>query len=453
LVTHDAPSLIAVVVRRIVFFSSLAMLAQFVSVFAEYWSDDQQLGQLAIEREAHALAGGVLRRENGVAFELPAELRSRYDHGDHGDHGDQGYFARIRTGRGIVLFSNCDAECAEHFLPLNLDPPSFWMKQIAPGKPLSVAGGLVFARKAEPVLVEVAIIGDKESVLTVVLAHEVIDHMIIPMSLMLVVVLGATTLSIMQALEPVRRAATLVSDINPLAAGARVPTQGMPREIAQFTKAINSSFDRVRELVRAQKVFTSAISHEVRTPLAIARLELENISDVRARKVEQDLEALNQLVEQLTTLARLEGAELVPSELINSGDIAEDVVSALAPLVYAAGKTIELIDKGGSSFNGRPTLVENALRNLIENAIRHTGTGARIMVEVGPGAEFRVSAEGDNSKSEKSSEASRDLSHGLGLGLKIVSRIAEIHDGSFELIKAPGGTTVAHIVFVPATRN
>ena len=157
-----------------------------------------------------------------------------------------------------------------------------------------------------------AIIGDKESVLIAVLAHEVVDHMIIPMSLMLVVVLGATTLSIVQALRPVRRAATLVSGLNPLASGARLPTQGMPQEIAQFTKAINSAFDRVGELVRAQKVFTSAISHEVRTPLAVARLELEKIADFRARKVEQDLEALNQLVEQLTTLARLDGADLAP---------------------------------------------------------------------------------------------------------------------------------------------
>jgi signal transduction histidine kinase len=446
-VKDKAPTLASLVIRRIVFFTAMAMLAQLAFVWAEYWSNDQELGHLAIEHESSALAAGIIQNENELSFDLPEELRSRYG----GD--DSGYFARIRTGSGKILFSNCDAECSQRFLPLNLDPPTFWMKQIRPGKPLSVAGGTVVDQGSEPVLVEVAMIGDKHSVLSAVLADEAVEHMIAPMSLLFVVVVGATALSIMQALGPVRRVANLLSALDPLALGARLPTHSMPREIAQFTMAINSAFYKMRELVQAQKIFTSAISHEVRTPLAVARLELEKIKDPRARKVEQDLEALNHLVEQLTTLARLEGADLAAAEYIRPSEIAENVVSALAPLVFSAGKTIALINRGATSFHGYPSLVENALRNLIENSIRHAGADAQITVEVGPGASFLVCDDERESNSRAPSKASAVSSDGLGLGLKIVRRIARIHGGFFELIKTPAGTTAAHIVFAPIKPN
>ena len=82
----------------------------------------------------------------------------------------------------------------------------------------------------------------------------------------------------------VAKVAEQVARLDPLKPGARLPTAGMPREIASFTQAVNAAFERVVELMKSQKLLTSAISHEVRTPLAIARLELEKIGDPRAEK-------------------------------------------------------------------------------------------------------------------------------------------------------------------------
>jgi signal transduction histidine kinase len=434
-------SLVAIVVRRIVFFSGFAMLAQLAGVFAEYWSDDQSLGRLAIRMETDALSNGLVVGEEKVAFTLPGALQDRYQ------TADRGYFARVRTASGAVLYSNCDRGCAAHFLPLDLKPLTFWMTQITAGKPLNVVGGRIVAARPEPIVIEVAIIGDRDHVLWDVLAHEVKDHLVLPMSLLLLVVLGATTFSIVQALRPVREAAERVAALNPLAPDARLPTEGMPKEIASFTQAVNAAFDRVVELMHSQKLLTSAISHEVRTPLAIARLELEKIDDPRARKVEHDLEALNHLVEQLTTLARLEGAGLAKATPIQPAEMAEQVVVALAPLVYAAGKTIEFVDKGATAFKGHPALVENALRNLVENALRHSGKGASIRIEAGPGPEFSVCDDGGQFMKSAAANADR-----LGLGLKIVSRIAEIHGGSFALTTSPGPGATARIVFAPTSR-
>lgn len=114
--TSEAPSLVAVVVRRIVFFSMVAMLAQFIGVVVEYWTDDQQLGQQAIEMETAALSRGILRGNGQKGFELPTHLRERYE------RGDRGYYVRVRMENDAVLFSNCNAECTERFFPPRLGP-------------------------------------------------------------------------------------------------------------------------------------------------------------------------------------------------------------------------------------------------------------------------------------------------------------------------------------------
>ena len=434
----NPPSLVEIVVRRILFYAAIAMLGQFIAVIVQTWSNDLLLGYIAIEQESRALAQGLKRTEEGLSYALPRALQARYK------QGGRDYFARVRNKAGVVLFSNCDRECAARFLPLNVDPPNFWARQLAPGKPLNVTGGALIERALEPILVEVAILGDKDNVISAVLLHEIKDHMAAPMSLLLIVVLIAAILSIRRALEPVAQTAALVQGINPLNKGTRLPTQELPLEVAKLTLAVNAACDRVGELMRAQRDYTSAISHEVRTPLAIAHLELEKIADPRARKVEGDLETLNQLVEQLTTLARLEGADLIPTRPIDLRDMAERVVSAMAPLVYAAGKTIELVDLGGSSFQGHPTLIEDAMRNLIDNAIRHTGARAEIRVELGPGPVFCVR---DNGSADDLSRAARPAPRRIGLGLKIVNRIAEIHSGKLEIEKAALGGTAARLAF------
>jgi hypothetical protein len=438
--TRDPPSLAAIVTRRIIFYAALAMFGQLVAVVIQTWSDDLQLGHMAIEHESFALAEGLAGEASGVSYTLPKSLRGRYE------QGRRDYFARIRSRSGVVLFSNCDRECAERFLPLNIDPPNFWVRQLSSGKPLNVAGGLLVDRGVEPILVEVAILGDKDHVVNAVFVHEIKDHMAAPMSLLLLVVLAATVFSIRRALKPVAQTAAQIPNINPLKKETRLATDRLPLEVATLTSAINKACDRVGELMRAQRDFTSAISHEVRTPLAIAHLELEKIADPRARKVEGDLKELNQLVEQLTTVARLEGAELIPMQEVDLLDMGEEVVSAMAPLVYASGKTIELVDQGASVFQGHLTLIENAMRNLIDNAIRHTRAQAHIRLEVGPGPAFCVSDDGAIPAVGEMT-AGNPPSRRIGLGLKIVSRIVEIHGGRMEIEKPGSGGMMVRLSF------
>ena len=415
------------------------MIAQLAGIFWEYSSDDQTLERYVIEMETEALAQGVSVRNGRAAFELPQDLRARYG------VADSGYVVRVRTADGAPLHSNCDRACDAHFPPLYVKQLVFWMRQVKPGEPLQVAGGRVVVEKPEPVMIEIAIVDDRERVMARAFAQEVIDHMLLPMSLMLVFVLGATILSVAQSLRPVQNAARQVSQLDPRAEAALLPTADMPREIAEFTQAVNAAFDRAAELMRSQRLLTSAISHEARTPLAVARLELEKVADPRARKVEEHLEALNHLIEQLTNLARVESAQLAAMEEIDPAALGEQVVGDLADLVYRAGKSVAFADNGAKPFNGHPALVENALRNLIENAVRHTPKGVEIRVEAGPGAALRVIDDGE--RVGKSLPAGLRASDRPGLGLKIVGRIAAIHRASFSWSRVEGVGVTAMLDF------
>ncbi|MCJ8144703.1 HAMP domain-containing histidine kinase [Ancylobacter sp. A5.8] len=424
---------------RIVLFASLAMLAQLATVLWQYGRDPDNLGRLMLEQETQALAAGLSETNGRLGYELPSGLADRYD-----VHGS-GYVARVRTASGVVLFSHCDAACTDHFLPLDVNPPSFWLRRIAVGYPISIAGGRTVQIGERPVFIEIAITGDPRSAVWGVLTDEALEHMLVPMSLTLIFVLGATLLSIRTALRPVEQAARAAETLDPLRSDARLDDAGMPREIAQFTGAVNRSFDRIRELVASQKLFTSAIAHEIRTPLAVIRLELEGIGDIRARRAMAEVDDLTRLLQQLVTLARLEETDRASFEAVGLDDLLGDVVGSLAPWVYAQGATIAFEPSVNSRVLANVGLLKDAIRNLVENAVRHSGVGVAILV-ASSGQDIAVSDDGRGIESAMGPRprggAPSYVTEGRGIGLDIVRRVAALHGGDFALNAcAPRGTT------------
>lgn len=431
------------VVQRIVLFTLLAMLAQLVAVVAEYARDPDNLSRLLLERETQALSEGFSIAGSALRYELPAELKSRYE------KEGSGYVARVRTPSGVILFSHCDESCTEHFLPLELNPPSFWMRVLAEGYPLTFAGGHTVEIGGRLAFIEVAIDRDPQGALWGVFADEVTEHMLVPMSMTLIFVLGASLYSIHTALKPVREAALAAEQLDPMKPQSGLPTQGMPREIAQLAGAVNRSYERVRQLVAGQKLFTSAIAHEIRTPLAVVRLELERIDHPRARQAIKEVDELSRFLEQIVALARLEAADKLGFAPVPLDQMLEELVGSTAAFVYGAGASIAFEPSSDPVVPGYAPLLRDAVRNLIENAVRHGGPGIAIRVASAPDGSIEVADNGIGFSGVPREDAPGFYKRagGLGIGLEIVRRICDLHGARFEIGRQPAGGTLARIFF------
>ncbi|WP_131196924.1 sensor histidine kinase [Lichenihabitans psoromatis] len=439
------PSLARIIGSRIVGFALLAMTVQVAVVLADYYFDDPKLASLMIEGETAALVKGMSVGPNGPTYAVPRGMK-RYQ----GSNGD--YFTRLRTPEGRVVFSNCDASCALRLLPQEVNPPDLWSRLLRRGKPIAVAGGQSFDVQGTKIFVEVAVLDDHERVMWHVLGRELGDHLAVPMSIMLVFVLGGILLSVKLALRPVEQAASQAEHIDPLDSSQTIAIAGMPREIANLGSAVNRMLVRINALMQAQRVYTTAIAHEIRTPLAMVKLELGNIDHPRARKIEQDLDALTHFVAQITDLGRLEGADRSTFRSIDLAALSRAVVSDVAPWVYDNKDTIAFEDAGAAMVEGHPSLIENAVRNLIENAIRHTPGRTAIEVTAGPGPRVSVSDDAGLLRQEPDPGMHCDgVPDPSGIGLEIVRRIMKLHRGTLEMSVERGSRTTMELAFATDT--
>ncbi|OWV99832.1 HAMP domain-containing sensor histidine kinase [Rhizobium sp. R693] len=420
--SRSHPTLGKILTRRIAFFAVLAMVLQLFVIFSDYYWNVGELSRLFVEQETERLASGITVDGKGVRYQLPDSVKERYQ------QKASGYVARIRDATGALVFESCDDACESRFLPADVNPPDFWLRSLKPGKPLTLVGGRAFAVGNRRFVVDVATIDDPQNVVSSVFWKEVIEHMLVPMSILLVLVLGATLLSVRQALKPVRAAADAADNIDPMDARSHLNFDEMPREVAHLAIAINRAFERVGELMTSQKVLTSGIAHEIRTPLAAIKLELGNIDHPRARKAEADLDDLVRFVAELTALARLDSFDHGIFEAVDLVALSSSVVEQLAPWVYENNHSLEFCPQVETAFiQGAPTLLKDALRNLVENAVRHTPSGTGIVVYAGSNM---VRVEDRHPGGLRGRASASSCSDSLGIGLKIVRRIAELHRGS-----------------------
>ena len=271
---------------------------------------------------------------------------------------------------------------------------------------------------------------------------------IIPLFIVLLV--GTVVVTIHLSLRPLSVASKQVASIDPNATNVRLDSRRVPGEISPVVDAVNGALDRLEAGYSAERRFTANAAHELRTPLSILKANIDRLAHHRPGAEQRALEAgvarMTRVVEQLLSVARLEMPQARQHQRLVMNALVCDTVAALAPLAIARSQTLSAeLPETPVACEGDRAQLEEALKNLIENAIVHCPTGTSIEVELCAGGEVRVRDNGSGVAPESRARlferffrADRSTT-GAGLGLAIARDIAQQHGGNVRFEETPGG--------------
>lgn len=265
-----------------------------------------------------------------------------------------------------------------------------------------------------------------------------------PMALALPLLGVALWWAVYRGLGPLRQAGIALAERQPQALHPLV-LESAPSEMAPMVGALNSLFERIGHLLESERRFTADAAHELRTPIAAIRAQAqvamgETDEALRRHALQGTLEGCDRairLVEQLLTLARLEGVAASAMDPVDLRALAQRMVAKVAPKAIAKHQALEFEASEPCTIPGNETLLAVLVRNLVDNAVRYSPPGARVLVTVRQQAGQVMLSVADSGPGLDEADLKRlgerffrvpgNLESGSGLGWSIVQRIAAVH--------------------------
>jgi signal transduction histidine kinase len=269
------------------------------------------------------------------------------------------------------------------------------------------------------------------------------------------------------ALRPVERMGERAATISAASPGRRLPVPRTDDEIARLGSRLNDMLVRLESALERERVLVANASHELRTPLALMKTEIElalaEPASARGlvaalRSAGDETDRLSQLADDLLLLARIDSGTLpLRRSRIAVEELLDSIATRFRRRADDAGRGFEIVVPSGVEVLADRRRLEQALANLVENALRYgAGTVRLEAVERLGVIELHVIDEGEgfpvgfiSRAFERFSRGSRNIA-GTGLGLAIVAAIADAHGGAATTSNSANGGADVALLLPPA---
>ena len=225
--------------------------------------------------------------------------------------------------------------------------------------------------------------------------------------------------------------------------------QDTPTELHPLLETVNGLMVRVQALLAAERSFSAKMAHELRTPLAAARAQAQRLAQEtgddrardRAQTLVRQLDRLTHLSTRLLQIARVDSGVALQRQPIDLRQLAQMVIDEFPQSRDQRHQLRLITDTAPAPVLGDIDALGIALRNLIENALKHAGPDASVVVQVRPD-EMSVTDDGPGAPGKDLAALTRPfergstLAHGSGLGLSLVQTIAR-QSGAELLLTSP----------------
>jgi two-component system sensor histidine kinase QseC len=257
-----------------------------------------------------------------------------------------------------------------------------------------------------------------------------------------------------KGLSPVRDVSEAIARRNPQALEP-VHIQSLPPELQPLVDALNALLARIGRLMDSERRFTADAAHELRTPIAAIRAQAQvalgagDNEEERVRALQYTLagcDRATRLVEQLLTLARLENRSSEKGQLADLGATARRVAAELAVTALGRAQSLELEAESGCEVEADDALLGVLVRNLVDNAMRYSPQGARVVIGIhkdAQGVHLCVQDSGPGMTPEAMQRLGERFFRvlgtdqpGSGLGWSIVRRLAEVFGASVQVSRS-----------------
>lgn len=292
------------------------------------------------------------------------------------------------------------------------------------------------------------------------LGRDIAEHIVRPALVLLPVLALLLVWAIRRGLKPLRELSRQTAELD-TAAGETLPGDQKYREFDTTVHAINSLVGRLQTQVRRERQFASDVAHELRTPLAALVWQARAAGAAAAPperqqaldQLEQDALRAGRILAQLLDLARAQGMESLQRERVDLVALAAKVVADHAQQAHDCGHDLGLQAPAQPlHVVGSAMMLELAVRNLVDNALQHTPTGTHVEVRLErlpDGACLLAVCDDGGSRGVEAPAVVN--APGLGIGLTLVQRIADMHGAVFQRTSAAPAWCSCYALTWPST--